>query len=105
MAKDKDKKDTVVEAVLPPIKNVKSTQQKLRESMLAENWWAIVKAKSQVEINGLFSKFMSAYDMETGDWLFSIEEIDNLVTLARNSNCVDMERLVEIRSVVNGFSN
>lgn len=81
------------ERVIHLVSPDKSPRQKLRERTLANYMYSIVSARSQPDVTSACVKLAAEYDNSIGEFLFSIEEIEKIVKVARRDGLACLEDL------------
>lgn len=74
----------------------------LKKATLAGSIWQIVTARTQPDATSAISKVAFEYDVETGDFLFTNEEIISIREFA--TSYVDIDKILEARQIVRNLN-
>lgn len=92
--------DKAIESITVKTADTMTTRKK--KALIASKWYALMYSKSRNERLEACMALATQFD-ESGDWLFSIDELKSLVDSMPNQNYIDFEAIELMRSSIDQF--
>lgn len=95
----KQKREEIIETVKPQIPESTPVDQNRKKALLASKWYEIKYAKLRNNLLEACLDLGSHVD-QNGNWLFSVEEIDEYKKTTKNPNHLELGEINEMRIAV-----
>ncbi len=95
----KQKREEIIEPVKQEIQSTPDNQVNRKKALLASKWYEIKYAKLRNNLLEACLELGSHVD-QNGNWLFSVEEIDEYKKTTKNPNHLELGEINEMRIAV-----